>query len=79
MAESGTESVALLALELIVSVPLAAPVAEGVKIALNVALCPALSAIGKLGPVKLNPLPAVVTLDTVTFTPPVFATVTGAV
>jgi hypothetical protein len=77
--ESGTESVGLLALELIVSVPLAAPVAEAVKIALNVALWPAVSVVGRLGPVKLNPLPLAVALDTVTLSPPVFVTVTGAV
>jgi hypothetical protein len=44
--ESGTERVALLALELMVSVPLAAPAAVGVKMALNVVLCPALRVVG---------------------------------
>lgn len=71
------ERVGLLAFELIVNVPLAAPAAVGVKIALKVALCPALIVVGKLGPVKLNPLPAAVALDTVTLTPPVFVTVTA--
>ena len=69
----------MLALELIVSVPLAAPVAEGTNIALNVVLCPALSVIGRLGPVTLKPLPLAAALDTVTLSPPVFATVTGTV
>ena len=73
------ESVALPALELMVNVPLAAPVTEGVKIALNVVLCPALSVIGKFGPVKVNPLPVAAALDTVTLAPPVFVTVTGTV
>jgi len=69
----------LLALELMVSVPLAAPAAEGAKDALKVVLCPALSAIGRLGPVKLNPLPVAAALDTVTLSAPVFVTVTGKV
>ena len=75
--ESGTESVELTASELIVSVPLAAPAAAGVKTALKVALCPALMVAGMPGPVKLNPLPPADALDTVTLTPPVFVTVTG--
>jgi len=75
--ESGMESVALFALELIVSAPLTAPVAEGAKTALNVALCPALSVI--VGPVKLNPGPVAAALDNVTPFPPVFVTVTGTV
>ena len=69
----------MLALELTVSVPLAAPATEGVKTALNVVLCPALIVIGRLGPVKLNPLPVATALDTVTATPPVFVTATGTV
>jgi hypothetical protein len=62
-----------------VSVPLAAAAADGVKITLNVALCPALSVIGGFAPVTVNPLPLATTLDSVTLSPPVFVTVTGAV
>ncbi len=69
----------MLAVELMVSAPLAAPVAEGVKITLNVAPCPALSVIGGFGPVTLNPLPVAAAFDTVTLSPPVFVTVTGRV
>ena len=69
----------LLALELMVSMPLAAPAADGVKITLNVAPCPALSVIGGFAPVTLNPLPLATALDSVTLSPPVFVTVTGAV
>jgi len=69
----------LLALELTVSAPLAAPVADGVKITLNVVLCPAVSVIGGVVPVTLNPLPLAAALDTVTVSPPVFVTVTGTV
>ena len=66
-------------MELIVSAPLAAPVAEGAKTTLNVVPCPALSVIGRFGPVKLNPVPVAAALDNVTPTPPVFVTVTGTV
>lgn len=64
--ESGTERVVLVAFELIVKVPLATPAALGAKMALKVADCPAVSVTGKLGPVKLNPLPEAAALDTVT-------------
>ena len=66
-------------MELIVSAPLAAPAVEGVKTRLNVAPCPALSVIGRFGPVTLNPLPLAAALDNVTPTPPVLVTITGTV
>jgi len=66
-------------LELMVSLPLAAPAADGANDALKVVLCPAVSVIGRLGPVKLNPLPVAAALDTVTLSPPVFVTVTDTV
>lgn len=69
----------MLALELIVNIPLAAPAVEGVKTVLKVAPCPELSVIGKLAPVMLNPPPVAAALVTVTLAPPVFITVTGAV
>lgn len=47
--------------------------------AVNVALCPALSVTGSVGPVKLNPVPLAAALDTVTAAPPVFVTDTGTV
>lgn len=77
--ESGTDRVALLALELIVSVPLDAPATVGVNTALNDVVCPALIVAGRLGPVKLNPLPLADALDTVTAVPPVFVTTTATV
>ena len=64
---------------MIVSAPLAAPAVEGVKITLNVVPCPALSAIGRLGPVTLNPLPPAAAPDNVTAAPPVLVTVMGTV
>ena len=69
----------MLAFELIVNVPLAAPAAVGAKIAFNVVDCPALSVRGKLGPVKLKPLPDAAALETVTTAPPVFVTATVTV
>jgi hypothetical protein len=53
------------------------PEVVGEKVALNVALCPAGRVAGKLGPVKLNPVPVATAAEIVTATPPVFVTVTG--
>ena len=72
-------SVELTALELIVSAPLTDPAVAGVKTAVKTALCPALRVRGSPGPVTPNPLPLAVALVTVTASPPVFVTVTGAV
>ena len=69
----------MLAFELIVNVPLAAPAAVGAKMALNVVDCPALRVNGKFDPVKLNPLPDAAALETVTAAPPVFVTDTETV
>lgn len=77
--ERGTESVGLLAFELMVSVPLAAPAAVGVNTALNVALWPALMVIGGVWPVKLNPVPDATAFEIVTLSPPVLVTITGTV
>ena len=77
--ESGMETVAVLAMEFIVNVQLAAPAIEGVKMVLNVAACPALRVMGRLGPVKLKPPRGAAALDTVTLAPPVFVTATGTV
>jgi hypothetical protein len=75
--ESGTDKVALEALELMVSEPLAAPALAGPNFALNVADCPAAMLVGNDGPVKLKPAPETDALDTVTLVPPVFDTVTA--
>ena len=73
------ESVALLALELMVSAPLVAPAAEGVNSTLKAAVCPAPSVIGAARPVTLNPAPLIVAPDSVTVSPPVLVTVIGTV
>ena len=51
----------------------------GEKIALNVVLCPAARVAGRIGPLKLNPVPVAAADEIVTVTPPVFVTVTGTV
>lgn len=79
MPESGTESVELPAFELMVSEPVAAPAAVGVKTASNVALWPAVRVRGGCWPVKLNPVPDAAALDIVTLSPPVLVTITGTV
>jgi len=60
-------------------VPLAAPGAVGAKIALKAALPPGFSVTGRLGPLKVNPLPVTLALDRVTASPPVFVTETAMV
>ena len=70
---------ALLAFELMVSVPLAVPVFAGANFTVNVVLCPAFNVAGRLGPVKLNPVPLADALDKVTAVPPEFVTEIGIV
>lgn len=64
-------------MELIVRAPVAAPAAVGVKTALNVALWLAVRVIGRVGPVKLNPVPDATALEMVTLSPPVLVTTTA--
>lgn len=64
-------------MEVIVKLPLTAPAVVGVKIALKVAVCPAVSVMGSPGPVVLNPLPLATALEMVTLDPPEFVTTTG--
>jgi hypothetical protein len=77
--DSGTDKVALVALELMVIEPLAAPALAGANLALNVADWPAAMVVGNDGPVKLKPVPETDALDTVTLVPPVFETTTAVV
>jgi hypothetical protein len=66
-------SVALLAMAML---PVAFPAAAGAKVAVNVALCPLVSVVGRVGPVKLNPVPLADACDMVTLEVPLFVTVT---
>jgi hypothetical protein len=72
-------SVGLLAFDVIVKLPLLLPADVGVNTALNVAVCPAPRLTGRLGPLKVNPLPEAEALEIVTLEPPVFVTVTATV
>jgi hypothetical protein len=65
--------------ETIARVPFAAPPTVGEKVTVNVALCPAVRVVGRLGPVKLNPVPVAEAVEIVTVTVPVFVTMTGMV
>jgi hypothetical protein len=75
--ESGTVSVGLFASEEMVRLPLAFPADAGVKMALNVADCPAVKVTGSLGPLNVNPLPVAAAFEIVTVDPPVLVTVTA--
>ena len=55
-ADNGMLSVELVALLAMARLPLAAPLDWGVKVTLNVVLCPAASATGKLRPVRVKPV-----------------------
>ena len=65
--------VALLAMAML---PVALPAAAGAKVAVKVALCPLLIVAGRVGPVKLNPLPLADACDMVTLEVPLFVTTT---
>jgi hypothetical protein len=68
------ESVALLVSE---RLPVTLPAAAGAKLTLKLAVWPALSASGSVGPVKLKPVPVIAACETVTLAVPVFAKVTA--
>src|SRR5208337_3168460 len=62
-------------LEVIVTLPLAAPLAVGANITLNVVLCPAVSVTGSVSPFKLNPVPLADAAEIVRLDPPVLLSV----
>jgi len=55
--------------------PLADPLVVGVNVALNVVLCPAAIVIGVVMPLFPNPVPVMVTAETVTLAVPEFVSV----
>src|SRR5271157_4762285 len=73
--DSGMESVALLALESIVSAPLAAPALVGAKIAVKVTLWLAARVTGRFRPLTEKPVPLGVTCEIVTLAAPVLVKV----
>jgi hypothetical protein len=57
--DNGMVRVGLEAFEVIVTLPVTFPADSGVNVALNVALCPAVSVTGELIPLKLTPVPLI--------------------
>jgi hypothetical protein len=67
------------AFDVIVTLPLEAPGAEGWNDALKLALCPAASVMGALSPLMLNPDPATAACEIVMLDPPVLVRVSDRV
>lgn len=70
--ERGTLRVEFDAFEVIVTLPLASPAAVGANVTLKVVLAPAVNVTGVVMPLRLNPVPLIVTWEIVTVEPPVF-------
>jgi len=77
--DTGIVNVALDAVEVIVTLPLAAPADCGVNETLTVALCPAARVKGAVAPLNVNPVPVTAIAETVTLAPPEFVTVSECV
>ncbi len=73
--DSGMVSVGFDAFDVTITLPLAAPVVVGANFTLKVVLCPALSVNEELMPLRVNPVPLIVTLETETLDPPVLVIV----
>ena len=67
---SGTLSVEFAALEVMAKLPVTPPPAVGENFVLKLTLWPAVSVVGKLKPVMLNPEPVVLAAEIVTLVPP---------
>jgi hypothetical protein len=68
-------SVGFEAFDVIVTLPLAAPLALGVNVTLKVAVCPAVRVTGAVIPLRVNPVPLIATCEIATLVPPVFVIV----
>lgn len=64
-------------LDVMLTLPLAAPPAVGAKLTVNDVLCPAFNVNGKLSPLKLNPAPLALAAEIVRLLPPVLVSVSG--
>ena len=62
-------------LEVMLMLPLAAPLAVGANSTVNVVLCPAFNVTGRVKPLRLNPLPLAVAAEMVRAVPPVLVKV----
>jgi hypothetical protein len=78
VADNGIVRLGLEAFEVIMMLPLTAPVDVGVNVALKVALWPAASVTGAVIPLIVKPVPLIATWEMVTLDPPVFVTVSGS-
>ena len=67
---SGTFSVEFAALEVMAKLPVTAPPAVGENFVLKLTLWPAVSVVGKVKPLTLNPEPVVLAAEIVTLVPP---------
>lgn len=63
------------AFEVTVTVPLAVPVTVGAKVTVNPVLCPGARVNEEPMPLRMNPVPLIVTFETETLVPPVFVIV----
>ena len=70
--DRGMLRVGFVPFDVIVTVPLALPAAEGVNVTLKLVLAPAVNVTGVVIPLKVKPVPLTATLEIVTDEPPVF-------
>ena len=62
-------------LEVILTLPLAAPLTVGAKVTVNDVLWPAFNVSGKVSPLRLNPAPLALAAEIVRLVPPVLVSV----
>lgn len=75
--DRGTLRLGLPPLEVMVTLPLAAPPVGGANFTENDVLWPAFNVKGKLNPLRLNPAPPALAAEIVRLVPPVFVSVSG--
>ena len=73
--ESAMLKLGLLPLEVMLTLPLTAPLAAGANFTVNEVLCPAFNVKGKLSPLILNPVPLALAAEIVRLVPPEFVSV----
>lgn len=75
MPDSGTLKLEFEPFDVIVTLPLADPLALGVNTTVNEVLWPALKVNGRLSPLRLNPLPLAAAAEIVRLAPPLLVSV----
>lgn len=73
--ESGMLKLGFEPLEVMLMLPLAAPLAVGLKSTVNDVLWPGVNVTGKVSPLKVNPVPLTVAAEIVRLDPPVLVKV----